>query len=649
MARKRSSKKGGKKFQKPQADWVDLAKENANWEKYYENMLFGGDKDEFAKFKKVCQEPLPITFRITGSRNHASEVLNLFKEKHLKFLNEVEYEGSKINPPIELPWYPNHFGWQLEVHKTVMRKNDNFAKTQRFLVVETDVGNISRQEAVSMLPPILLDVKPHHTVLDMCAAPGSKTAQLMESLHIDSDEPSGFVIANDADNKRSHLLVHQLKRLSTSNVLIVNHDAQFFPNLKINTKDASSQEDLKFDRILCDVPCSGDGTMRKNVNVWKNWNTQNALGLHNVQFNILDRGLTLLKETGKLVYSTCSLNPIENEAVVAAVLRKWGDKVRLVCCDDKLKGLIRSKGLTTWPVINRDMEEVPRNRSDDKINKSCYPPTEEEVSKFNLDRCMRVYPHQQNTGGFFITMFEKVVDNKETDKPKRETKKQCIEAVGSKNTPKKVLQKNEEPVMFLPSDHSVLKQCAKFYGIGDAFNMDSCLVRNTNGEPSKTIYYVSPSLKQVIQHNDHKLKIIYTGAKIFVCQRSDVECSWKIQSESLSYLKHHMKSDRILKSSMLLFKFLLGHPQTTMDEIKMSNVDPNFARAETLSSGCIFVDVSRDNSEKLILPLWKGIKSINLMVRKEDIQEMLYRYFDVETTLKEKVKEVESKNEDLSP
>mmetsp|Transcript_91583 Transcript_91583/g.126262 ORF Transcript_91583/g.126262 Transcript_91583/m.126262 type:complete len:86 (+) Transcript_91583:692-949(+) len=85
-----------------------------------------------------------------------------------------------------------------------------------------------------MLPPLLLDVKADHAIFDMCAAPGSKTAQLLELIQSDSiynqnkrniDQPKGFVVANDADHKRAYMLAHQMNRLNTSNILIVNHQA----------------------------------------------------------------------------------------------------------------------------------------------------------------------------------------------------------------------------------------------------------------------------------------------------------------------------------------------------------------------------------------------------------------------------------------
>lgn len=69
-----------------------------------------------------------------------------------------------------------------------------------------------------------------------------------------------------------------------------------------------------------DVPCSGDGTMRKNVDVWKKWSPAQGLGLHKTQLLILSRAVELCEVGGVIVYSTCSMNPIENEAVVAAVI-----------------------------------------------------------------------------------------------------------------------------------------------------------------------------------------------------------------------------------------------------------------------------------------------------------------------------------------
>lgn len=84
-----------------------------------------------------------------------------------------------------------------------------------------------------MIPPLVLDVQPHHKVLDMCAAPGSKTAQLIEMLHSKNNRTraEGVVVANDVDNARCYMLVHQAKRLHSPCSIITNHDAGGMPNL----------------------------------------------------------------------------------------------------------------------------------------------------------------------------------------------------------------------------------------------------------------------------------------------------------------------------------------------------------------------------------------------------------------------------------
>ena len=211
-----------------------------------------------------------------------------------------------------------------------------------------------------MIPPIVLDVKPHHKVLDMCAAPGSKTAQLIEAIHAEEDVvPKGLVVANDSDNSRCYMLVHQAKRLQSPCVIITNHDASIMPNMKVSNdpKNPSEKVNLKFDRVLCDVPCSGDGTMRKNADIWPKWSAATGTNLHGIQFRILKRGMELLEVGGRLVYSTCSLNPVEDEAVVQRLLLEAGkDNVGLEDASSLVPGLKYTSGLATWKVATKTGE-----------------------------------------------------------------------------------------------------------------------------------------------------------------------------------------------------------------------------------------------------------------------------------------------------
>lgn len=630
--------------------WPEVPRENAKWETYYKAMNIIPE-DEWDTFKKHCQETLPLTFRITGSRAHAAEINANFIKNHVSRLQDVIFEGVNLTPK-NLAYYPNQLGWQLDVSKGVVRKNPEFAKTQRFLVIETEVGNLSRQEAVSMIPPLLMDVQPHHAVLDMCAAPGSKTAQLVEALHAQDDvkPATGFVLANDSDYKRLHMLVHQVKRLSLPNFMVVNHDGQLFPKIRLD----GAAEFLRFDRILCDVPCSGDGTMRKNVNVWKDFTVGNGLGLHSLQINILNRGLQLLKKGGRLVYSTCSLSPVENEAVVAAALRKWGAQIRLVDCKNELPGLVRREGISTWPVYARDMNT--REPGAEDIPATAFPPSEEEAADFHLDRCIRVYPHLQNTGGFFITVIEKVEpegskraaeeDEDASKKQKVDTngqKEATLETAHQKQRKEKVPRDaNEEPFIFLDPQQTELAKCWPFYDFLESFPRDSTLVRNATGEPLRTIYYVNPILKQILTATEQKLKFIHAGIKLFVSQRNDGgSCAWRVQNESLHTIRLFLGPKRQVSCNLKLLEVLFQEAFPKISAIKEAGLDPEFAaKLEEMEEGCVFLTVHRDEGlEDLFLPLWRGKTNVNLMVNKKDTHELLYRVFGIETSAKDAGKE----------
>jgi 16S rRNA C967 or C1407 C5-methylase (RsmB/RsmF family) len=170
--------------------------------------------------------------------------------------------------------------------------------------------------------------------------------QIAELMHENVKNPEGLLVANDIDNTRCYLLVHQtLKRLPTANCVVVNHDAANMP--------APLDKDGKvrlFDRVLCDVICSGDGTFRKNPDLWSRWDPSKGLGLHKLQVNIASRCLELLEVGGLMCYSTCSLNPIEDEAVLGSLLRTFKGAIELVDVSDKMPALKRSPGMSTWKV-----------------------------------------------------------------------------------------------------------------------------------------------------------------------------------------------------------------------------------------------------------------------------------------------------------
>lgn len=391
--------------------WDALPTTNLAFVEYYKNQQkIVSTEEEWDQLFSSFRTDLPTTFRVTGSKKNAAQLNKIIRDVYVPFLSNVKINDELVPPPQTIQWYPHGLAWEFRASKQLIRKSLELKKFQNFLVYETESGNLSRQEAVSMIPPLLLDVQSHHYVLDTCAAPGSKTAQLVESLHhADSGLiPRGLVIANDSDYKRSHLLVHQsLRRLPSPSTMITNHDASRFPTLSM------ASQKLYFDRILCDVPCSGDGTLRKNGGIWRDWTPANGIGLHGLQLRILSRAISLLKPGGRIVYSTCSLNPLENEAVVSAALLQF-PSMKIKDVSDCLPNLVRRPGLTSWKVTTRDPNSIrsvssPSDLPELPANKK-YPPTlwpSGKESELGLQHCLRIYPHLQDTGGFFVAVLEK--------------------------------------------------------------------------------------------------------------------------------------------------------------------------------------------------------------------------------------------------
>jgi len=429
----------GRKYQDNRQSFEQMKKENEDMERYYNSLNIITDEEERKKFWAALRRELPHSWIFTGSRSNAFRLRQIFVDRILPQIKQAIHKGKLADLPYEIPFVPNGLGYAHTIPKNIIRKEEAFRKFQEFLVSEDGVGNISRQEVVSMIPVLLMDISPEHVILDMCASPGSKTKQIVESLHAKEEElvaeaakaaqggskslqsiedqgrPTGLVIANDVNYQRAQMLIHQVKRLNSPNLIVMNHDATMFPSIQLPLGPDKKGEYLKFDRILADVPCSGDGTPRKNLDVWKDWTPKNALGLYITQVRILTRALQLLKVGGRVIYSTCSMNPLEDEAVISSAIERCGgvDVVKLIDCSDRLPALKRSNGLTDWSIMSKNgqiyeswAEARSQEPEDSKVVPGMFPPEAQE--NIPLTHCMRVYPHQQDTGGFFIAVLQKL-------------------------------------------------------------------------------------------------------------------------------------------------------------------------------------------------------------------------------------------------
>lgn len=251
-----------------------------------------------------------------------------------------------------------------------------------------ETGRLTRQEAASMLPVIALDPKPEEVVLDMCASPGSKTTQICEHLG-----GGGAVVANEVMSGRVNILVSNIQRHASRTAVVVQHDGRHIPMVP----------EGGFDRVLVDVPCTGSGTTRKNPDVWAKWLPSSGRSLHGLQSDLLSRAIRVTKRGGRIVYATCSLDPVENEAVVARALE--GGEVRIVPGHRLLGGVPSEPGLTEWPPLD-DEGELAEGLD---VPESMMPPLD-EVIRSKLSHCVRVWNDAIEGGGFFLAVLEKTGD-----------------------------------------------------------------------------------------------------------------------------------------------------------------------------------------------------------------------------------------------
>ena len=173
-----------------------------------------------------------------------------------------------------------------------------------------DAGVYYLQEASAMAPAVLLDPQPGEKILDLCAAPGGKTTQIAGKM-----AGQGLLVCNEIHPKRARILSQNVERMGISNALVLNETpatlAQRFPGF--------------FDRILVDAPCSGEGMFRKEAAAVADWSPELVDMCARRQGEILDAAAGMLRPGGRLVYSTCTFAPQEDEEAVASFLARHPD------------------------------------------------------------------------------------------------------------------------------------------------------------------------------------------------------------------------------------------------------------------------------------------------------------------------------------
>lgn len=242
-----------------------------------------------------------------------------------------------------IPWYKNGFFIKGEIAKTI----------------EHYLGYYHIQGASSLLPPIALDPEPDDYILDMCAAPGSKTTQLASMMH-----NGGAIVANDNNVKRLRALSHNIQKCAASNCIITGYDARFM-----------YKEGFKFQKILLDAPCTASGRIFKEKYDINDWNLNRIKHISSIQKMLIRSAYDCLEDDGILVYSTCSIEPEENEEIIDYALKRFDYHIE----KPDLHAVKTRPGITRWN--GKELED--------------------------LNKAVRIWPQDNNTEGFFICKLRK--------------------------------------------------------------------------------------------------------------------------------------------------------------------------------------------------------------------------------------------------
>lgn len=292
-------------------------------------LLLGEENKEFLRY---CKMPLRKCIRVNTLK--VDDVSSFEKE-----LKEKGWILSKV------PWC--EYAYFVEGVEP--------GKTEEYFL-----GKIYVQEASSLIPTLVLSPDQEDFVFDTCAAPGSKTTHLAQIM-----KNRGCIVANDESYSRIKSLRFNLDLMGVLNTVVSVNDMR-----RINIHE-------RFDKVLSDVPCSCEGTIRKNWKVMSRWNVRMINFLSAKQKNIVKSAFKSLKRNGILVYSTCTLSPEENEEVVDYAVSNCGAVVEKT----ELEGLKTRQGILEWK--GKSFNEQVKN-------------------------CARIYPQDNDSEGFFVARMRKL-------------------------------------------------------------------------------------------------------------------------------------------------------------------------------------------------------------------------------------------------
>ncbi|MEO0213594.1 MAG: RsmB/NOP family class I SAM-dependent RNA methyltransferase [candidate division WOR-3 bacterium] len=249
--------------------------------KQLENYLKEHYKDKYEKFLEWSLVPLRPVIRVNTLKAEIDDVYKRLTNKGF-ILSKIDF----INFAFRVEYYPYEIGNTLEHY----------------------LGYVYVQEISSMIPAILLEPKEGEIILDLCAAPGSKTTLISQLMN-----NKGVIIANDVNIDRTSALAFNVDRMGCLNVIITQFKGEIFYKYYENY----------FDKVLVDVPCSAIGTIHKNKEILKWWSYKKVREFSKLQKKLIESGFLSLRKGGILIYSTCTITREENEEVINYLISKY--------------------------------------------------------------------------------------------------------------------------------------------------------------------------------------------------------------------------------------------------------------------------------------------------------------------------------------
>ncbi|MFZ5955754.1 MAG: NOL1/NOP2/sun family putative RNA methylase [Nanoarchaeota archaeon] len=312
--------------------------------KYFPKPLF------VERMKKLIPD-YETFFEISYTETPDSIRCNTLKIKPEELKNKLERKGWKIKQPFkEFP--------EIMIVESRLKPGELGNAKEHLL------GYFYVQEISSMLPMLALMPKPGDMILDLCASPGSKTTQAASMM-----ENKGTIIANDNDLNRIAILSANLEKCGVMNAIVTRRDGvQLCETL-------AQKSNFRFDKILVDAPCSGEGTLRKSPKTFLMWNINMIKKFSRVQKKLAGSALKLLKPGGEMVYSTCTLTPEEDESVADFLAKNFDVTIQKINLPLKTR-----EGIKSWE----------GKEFDENIKFGC-----------------RIYPQDNNTDGFFLVKVKK--------------------------------------------------------------------------------------------------------------------------------------------------------------------------------------------------------------------------------------------------